>query len=416
MNILEIDIGEGFVPIGCLTEFSETEQTETIPTTTRDNSGWRTSRGTFQSKTITLSAYMATDLTVLSYPDIAGIKRSGIVFKWRVEDDDGEGFFSSLSLQQNSGEDLVYNATIRVTGRPSAPPQLPYVDAGVDITLTSGQTTVELDGFVLNPDGSPITYLWTFVSGPITPTITNETTLTPQVDGMTSSGTYVFRLTATNDAGSADDTVSVGEVGVAPGITISPPEPLSVITPNNVEFTITYSNADTVTLASGDITLNISGDVQATAVVSGTGPTTRTVLIDITSGTGSVGITIAPGTASNENGSASGAGPSLVAFVDPVPPPAPSGYNVSFLDEDIQSNDTFIRVDDGNGEAVTGNFFISSSGGGTLNGNDIAITGTPQNIPINVSGLGNGVLTMNFTLVNAGGQQQVSGITTTKSV
>lgn len=418
MNILEIDIGAGYIPIGCLTNFNESEDVLTISTTTRDNNGWRTERGTYQSKSISFSAYLASDIAIIGYAGLTELKRAGTVFSWRVEDDEGQGFFTELSIDQSVGEEVQYSGNIRVTGRPSADPQLPFVDAGADITLDPGETTAELSGFVLNPDGSPITYLWTFVSGPTTPVITNETTLTPEVTGMTVVGEYVFRLTATNDAGSANDTVMVGEVGVAPGIVISLPDPGSVITgTTDIEFTITYMGATAITLAPGDITVNASGTVAVGSVaVQNTSSTTRTVVLQTITGDGNVGISIDAGTASNDNGSAPAAGPSVTALVLPVPPPAPSGYNVFFLDDPIQNDNTFIRVEDGNGEAVTANFFMSSSGGGTLTGSNVPITGTPQNIPIDVSGLDNGLITMNFTLVNAGGTQTFTNIQTDKAV
>ena len=418
MNILEIDIGEGFIPIGCLTGFSESEQTQTIPTTTRDNDGWRTVRGVYQTKSISFSAYMSEDIGILSYAELALIKRAGTVFDWRVEDDDGRGFFTEISIDQSAGEEVQYSATIRVSGRPSPDPQLPFVDAGTDITLAPGETTAELSGFVLNPDGSAITYQWTFVSGPVTPVITNSTTLTPEVTGMTVVGIYVFRLTATNDAGSASDTVSVGEVGVAPGISISLPSPRSLIAPGTFEFTITYIGADAITLDAADVTLNTTGTVSATRTVTGTGPTTRMVNVAVTSGIGSVSITIAPGTASNTNGSAPGAGPSVVGQVVTTPPPAPSGYNVYFVDDPIQNNNTLIAITAGNGEGDEYSAAIVSSGGGSplvING---SFGATPTNIPLNVSSLPNGTLTMNFTVQQStgSGTQSIPNVTTEKLV
>lgn len=419
MNILEIDIGEGFIPIGCLTGFNESEETQTIPTTTRDNDGWRSSRGTYQTKSINFSAYLNDDNAILSYPDLVDIKRDGIIFDWRVEDDDGRGFFTEMSIEQSVGTEVQYSGSIKVVGAPSADPQLPFVDAGENITLPVGVTTAELSGFVLNPDGSPITFLWTFVSGPTTPVITNETTLTPQVSGMTVVGEYVFRLTATNDAGSASDTVLVGEVDVAPGINISLPQPGGIITgTSDIEYTITYTGATSITLAVVDITINnpVGTVAVGSVVVQNTSSTTRTVVLQNVTGDGTVGISIASGTASNANGSAPAAGPSVAALVSPVPPPAPAGYTVTFVDDPIQNNNTQINVADGNGEAVTASYFMSSSGGGTLTDSGIPIGATPFNIPINVSALGNGLITMNFVLINSGGTQNIQNIQTTKSV
>ncbi|MEO9851145.1 MAG: cadherin domain-containing protein [Reichenbachiella sp.] len=88
----------------------------------------------------------------------------------------------------------------------------------------------------------------------------------------------------------------------------------------DVTYTITYSNAASITLADGDITVNTTGDASATAVVSGSGPTTRTVTLTSIGGTnGTFGISIAAGTADNAtaNGPAVAIGPSQTfAFAD----------------------------------------------------------------------------------------------------
>ncbi len=81
----------------------------------------------------------------------------------------------------------------------------------------------------------------------------------------------------------------------------------------DVTYTITYSNAGTVTLSDADITVNTTGDASATAVVSGSGLTTRTVtLTGISGSNGTFGISIAAGTADNAtaDGLAVAVGPS----------------------------------------------------------------------------------------------------------
>ena len=85
-----------------------------------------------------------------------------------------------------------------------------------------------------------------------------------------------------------------------------------------MDFTVTYSdtNFDTSTLASGNITLNKTGTADAaTITISGSG-NTRTVTLSDISGSGTLGISIAAGTASDTAGNtAPAAGPSSTFIV-----------------------------------------------------------------------------------------------------
>jgi len=74
---------------------------------------------------------------------------------------------------------------------------------------------------------------------------------------------------------------------------------------------VTYTGANSVTLGSGDITLNSTGDAAGTVSVSGSGVTTRTVTISSITGTGALGISISGNTASDAVGNqATAEGPS----------------------------------------------------------------------------------------------------------
>lgn len=82
-----------------------------------------------------------------------------------------------------------------------------------------------------------------------------------------------------------------------------------------VSYVVTYNNADSVSLSPSNITLNKSGTANGSVSVSGTGTSQRTVTISNISGTGTLGISIASGTASNDQGSAGSAGPSATVTV-----------------------------------------------------------------------------------------------------
>jgi hypothetical protein len=96
--------------------------------------------------------------------------------------------------------------------------------------------------------------------------------------------------------------------------------------------------------------------------------------------------------------------------------PAPSGYAASFDDDPIQNNNTSFRITGGNGEGTGYSYAITSSGGGSPLTGSGSITGDPEVVPIDVSSLPNGTLTMNVTVTGPGGSQVISGVTTTKSV
>ncbi|MCX7747059.1 MAG: Ig-like domain-containing protein [Clostridia bacterium] len=104
------------------------------------------------------------------------------------------------------------------------------------------------------------------------------------------------------------------------GIEISKP---SVTETNKgpVTYTVTYTNASNITLRNENITLyKPQGSANGTISVGGTGTTTRTVTVSNITGDGILGISIEEGTASNEFGSAPGAGPSTTFIVDNTPP------------------------------------------------------------------------------------------------
>ena len=102
----------------------------------------------------------------------------------------------------------------------------------------------------------------------------------------------------------------------APTESISAPSSTVGNSSTPVTYTVTYTGADTITLASGDVTLNKTGTANGTAAVSGTGTGTRTITISNITGYGTIGISIAANTASDAAGNASlAAGPSATFTV-----------------------------------------------------------------------------------------------------
>ncbi len=105
-----------------------------------------------------------------------------------------------------------------------------------------------------------------------------------------------------------------------PEISISAPS-TSLTRSGPVSYTITYDGADNVTLIAANVALNKTGTANGTVSVSGSGNTTRTVTINNITGTGTLGISIAAGTASdNAANFAPAAGPATTFTVDNTPP------------------------------------------------------------------------------------------------
>lgn len=124
----------------------------------------------------------------------------------RVTDIDNDGDLDIISNGWVHNFPRIYeNATVPV-GTDD-----PIVDAGADQTVMPGGTA-NLSGSATDPDGGAITaYLWTQLSGPNTAILSGETTTDVSASGLI-EGTYVFRLTATDDesdTGFDDATVTV---------------------------------------------------------------------------------------------------------------------------------------------------------------------------------------------------------------
>ena len=127
-------------------------------------------------------------------------------------------------------------------------------------------------------------------------------TRTITIDQITGDGTLgitIYSKSAVDTAGNksagsgSSDTFIVDNA--PPTIAISAP---SVAATNDgpVSYTLTYADATTITLVTGDIILDKTGDANGTILLSGSG-NTRTVTISAITGNGSLGITVAAGTA-----------------------------------------------------------------------------------------------------------------------
>jgi hypothetical protein len=86
----------------------------------------------------------------------------------------------------------------------------PVANAGADQSITLPTSQVTVDGSASSdPDGTITTYLWTKISGPATFTITDPSSVSTTITGLV-VGTYVFRLTVTdNDSATDTDDITI---------------------------------------------------------------------------------------------------------------------------------------------------------------------------------------------------------------
>jgi len=269
--------------------------------------------------------------------------------------------------------------------------------AASPITLTEGVDT------------NAITKAISVVRYPITTTIdlsensqiVADGTVTYGVLQVTGNVTFALTCGASNGTSTVSMIVPAHTVPV-PTIDISSPS-LEITSSTVAIYTVTYGDAIDVTLSPENITLDATGTATGTVGVSGTGTSTRTVAISGISGDGTLGITVTAGTASNEGGSALGAGPSATFIVDNTPPVLEFSIPNDFYDANtfVVSDSTSTATiwghwTDAGGTGLgdllvqrndTGEYWLSTDGGETIGW---VSTSTPEIGAAGMSGSGGG--------------------------
>ena len=147
-----------------------------------------------------------------------------------------------LTATDNGGETGFKDMTVTVID--PAINQAPVANAGANKTITLPTNTTVLTGSGSDPDGTITTYLWTKFSGPAA-TLANANTASLTVSGLV-QGTYVFRLTVTDDKGATDfkdATVTVNAAAVNQAPVASAGADKSMVLPTN-SITLTGSGSD----------------------------------------------------------------------------------------------------------------------------------------------------------------------------
>lgn len=128
-RILFIRINGSFVPIGCLTDNSMEESSDFLDTTTRDNSGWSTSRPLNQKYSISFSGMqvnstVGSGITVASYDKLKELKRGRTLLDWKIQGttfpivDYGMCYISNISEANTVGELITFTGSLNGFGKP----------------------------------------------------------------------------------------------------------------------------------------------------------------------------------------------------------------------------------------------------------------------------------------------------------
>jgi hypothetical protein len=129
-RILYIKLNGVYTPVGCLTGNSISESVEMLDTTTLENDGWKTSRPTGQSYSISFEGVQINttmaggNFNIASYDRLKLIKRNRQLIDWKIKGtvypvvDFGKGFISDISDSENVDEFMTFSGTITGFGKP----------------------------------------------------------------------------------------------------------------------------------------------------------------------------------------------------------------------------------------------------------------------------------------------------------
>lgn len=144
-DLLYLDFGSGFLPVGCLTSNGFSEDVETLDSTTKENGGWRTQVLTNQSYEITFSGIAINtiysgDTTKYSYDVLKILKRGRVLLDWKIEDsvdgniESGKAYITNLSSNSSIGQFVSFDGTLIGYGKPDTS-NSNLLDEGIETDL-----------------------------------------------------------------------------------------------------------------------------------------------------------------------------------------------------------------------------------------------------------------------------------------
>ncbi len=171
-----------------------------------------------------------------------------------------------LTVTDNSGATGTDDVTVTVN---AAPNQAPTANAGANIVITLPTNSTTLNGTATDPDGTIAGYAWTRVSGPTTFTLGTANAATTALTNLV-QGTYVFRLTVTDNSG----TTATDDVNV----TVNAGAPTNQAPIANAGTNIAISLPTNSTTLNGNGSVDLDGTISTYAWSYVSGPATYTIV------------------------------------------------------------------------------------------------------------------------------------------
>jgi hypothetical protein len=303
-----------------------------------------------------------------------------------------------LTVKNSGGNSATATVTVTVS---AAAVVTPVANAGADVSLTLPTSTANIDGSAsTSPDGSALTYAWTYVSGPAGYTITSPAAATTTITGLV-QGTYIFQLTVRNAGGNtATDQVTItvnAAATVTPVASVAGPIgitlPTSSVTLNGSASSSPDGSSLTYawTYISGPAGYTIATPTGATTLVSGLVQGTYKFQLTVKNSSGNTATATVIVTV--------GAAPVVVPVAD-----AGSDISITLPTSSVSLDGSASSSPDGSALTYT---WSEQSGPAAYT---IASPGTAKT---GVTGLVQGVYTFQLTVKNSGGNSSTSSVTVT---
>lgn len=212
------------------------------------------------------------------------------------------------------------------------------------------------------------------------------------------TGTYQFSVQAINPNGKTCSLNSVAYdlTATVPAVSVSTASASLINSTGSVNFTVTYTEADTVNLSETDILFSSTGTATCSSILVTNGTTTiPMVTLSGCTGDGTLGISIGPGTAENVAGSALASNVSGTFVVDNT------GISTATFDQDTGSYSTMPSS-----VIVT---FNEAMAGTTLTVGDFSVSGTCSVLPnLSITETTTNTATLSLTAPTCAGGETVA--------